>query len=116
MFEEEEESDYSWAECINLAWLLRDLRFDNLNLVWESLCARNEFAAVANRLHFNRRNPEYKQLEFQGLFARVDTLASEVKMEMSDVWGEGVGSRLSLLSQPSYSHVPWTWTSTEPGR
>lgn len=109
MFEEEEESDYSWAECINLAWLLRDLRFDNLNLVWESLCARNEFAAVSNRL-----NPEYKQLEFQGLFARVDTLASEVKMEMSDVWGEGVGSRLSLLSQPSYSHVPWT--STEPGR
>lgn len=116
------EEDDIGADCPNLCFcpmLLRDLRFDNLNLIWEYLCVRNEFAAICNRLRFNKMNPGYKQMSFQGLFAPMEEATSgEVKLTLSDAWlpwGEGYGedmtrSRTSLLSHPSYSRVPWDST------
>lgn len=113
---------YACETWHNIPQMLRDLKFANLNLIFEYFCLRNEFVAASNRVKFycHRRDPNI-QLKFCGLFAleaepeeSEESVVVESPQSFHDEYeGEqfenvSVYSRDSLHSRLSYGAVPWT--------
>ncbi|KAI5710055.1 hypothetical protein M8J76_001544 [Diaphorina citri] len=88
----------------NIWILLRDLKFTNLNLIFEYFCLRNEMDAFHNRLKKNRFDPNYKDRTFKGLHTEQEETESIIMDECMEE--EENQDKISLYSHPSYK-IDW---------